>query len=1367
MGSVRKSTVVRRAISLILLVSFLTAAIRIPVFAEPETPTVTVTEGDVVAGFAGEGALCGSSDPSVAWVDSEGNLRALREGETVVTVGDETRKVVVSDYTDGSDVVGQLKILARFNDSMQFYDGHVYLLFTSYKDGVTIAVDDLYAGYEISDLYYLDIRDDISAGSNHTGTDTDKYFTPRDGMNSVTLNRGGIVTIGMYRGFDLSVPEAAFGSVQNSTLWGQMSDAVKTTVMEALFKILAGGASDTATAVERLMKELGENGFDYRGLLDGVVSGGVCFNRELYNQKLEWDQYENVTYELDITENQLRVLTAALRGNLNKFSILKNSCATVALRAWNYAVGMRGGEDTAYKLDPSGEGLFALIDAPKTVKSEIMAKLPGYYLNKPDSSEDEREPNAGFVDETGWVYVSAPEAIELGDGENGMFKYIVTGPSADAETTVYRKGAGGEEIPFPRSEWCEAEPGDEIFVRSILSEDDFDYVFSDVLLNGVSVRDSFDEEENAYRVIMPERKSIISVVYRPAEVRFLEGRQMNIQLAVGSEINVDDYAELLLGMNLSDDLVWKIDSMPPEAEIEDVVSYKDDSRKVLKADAAGTEIVEAVAAGNENIGVPFFIEIYDDLSDMAAVTFNTDTSFGYTVGATFEEDYSEIPCSGYLVRKGTVLNVVPFIFKPAVVSRMTVNGSPANIDDPITVTGDTDIRIEFREAEIAGMPNKVNLASEGDSYQLDASVRYSNGIYGLLPVYDPTVTYESSDPIVSVDETGLLTVTGEIPEEGKCVFVTAYAGSGFGSVFAETKVILGDYAGDRIVGRLTISARPITDGQLVAHTAITFTTYEDLDIDVSYYRYYKPSEEYLRMSDDYLVDPDSYPSDPILYSDDVDLGDREAYFEEVIGGVDAPAETIRLRAGDGFTVSNYAHETSNVATVLKAFTLGMIGSSTDVQNLVAEVMKYANGEEFNGPLAFDSFTATLVQMVMFTSILGQNPANGRAEGGQDINREVYNQFRRNDSQLPNNFYTVELTADEFARFENYIGDPGNNYYALFTKNCGSGGVDLWNYVLSDRPELRLTGNYTGLAVDPESISLELGLLRLKTGVFFDGYGEGGGTDFYPRVSGAFRQVRKQTLVVEADPKSKYAGDDDPELTFTVYDSEGEVVDVPFTGGLEREPGESAGTYAILRGTLEFEGGDYEVIFVGSDFVIETAFPFVDVHPDDYFYAPVAWAFYSDPQITAGTSATKFSPDDVCTRAQVVTFLWRANGCPKAVTEKNPFSDVASDAYYYDAVLWAVENGITAGTSKKKFSPDLPCTRAQVVTFIHRTNGTPRPGSVENPFRDVSEEYYYTAVLWAVENGVTAGTSKTMFSPDDVCTRAQVVTFLQRASNIEG
>ena len=163
-------------------------------------------------------------------------------------------------------------------------------------------------------------------------------------------------------------------------------------------------------------------------------------------------------------------------------------------------------------------------------------------------------------------------------------------------------------------------------------------------------------------------------------------------------------------------------------------------------------------------------------------------------------------------------------------------------------------------------------------------------------------------------------------------------------------------------------------------------------------------------------------------------------------------------------------------------------------------------------------------------------------------------------------------------------------------------------------------------------------------------------------------------------------------------------------------------------------------------------PFVDVKEGAYYYDAVLWAV--EQKITSGTSATTFSPDASCTRAQMVTFLWRAAGSPKVENGKNPFTDVQADAYYYDAVLWAVEKGVTSGTSATTFSPDATVTRGQTVTFLYRNAGSPEVSGTM-PFTDVEADAYYAkAVQWAVQ--------QTTFSPMSDCTRGQIVTFLYRA-----
>ena len=172
-----------------------------------------------------------------------------------------------------------------------------------------------------------------------------------------------------------------------------------------------------------------------------------------------------------------------------------------------------------------------------------------------------------------------------------------------------------------------------------------------------------------------------------------------------------------------------------------------------------------------------------------------------------------------------------------------------------------------------------------------------------------------------------------------------------------------------------------------------------------------------------------------------------------------------------------------------------------------------------------------------------------------------------------------------------------------------------------------------------------------------------------------------------------------------------------------------------------------------------SFNFHDVSRLDYFYDAVKWA--AENGIASGTGRYTFSPNAVCTRAQTVTFLWRAAGSPLPRYRVCPFTDVQPNDYYYNAVLWAVEQGITTGLNATTFGPDVTVTRGQVATFLYRAASAAKPNTF-NPFADVkTTAYNYGAILWAYDNRITTGTSDTTFSPDAYCTRAQIVTFLYR------
>ena len=217
-----------------------------------------------------------------------------------------------------------------------------------------------------------------------------------------------------------------------------------------------------------------------------------------------------------------------------------------------------------------------------------------------------------------------------------------------------------------------------------------------------------------------------------------------------------------------------------------------------------------------------------------------------------------------------------------------------------------------------------------------------------------------------------------------------------------------------------------------------------------------------------------------------------------------------------------------------------------------------------------------------------------------------------------------------------------------------------------------------------------------------------------------------------------------------YAKTGETVYIPFT--IYARYGTTGTGTRQLTGTVAIKIGQ--------------TMNFIDVKTTDYFYNSVKWAVGKN--ITNGTSSTTFSPYKSCTRAEIVTFLWRAAGSPEPTTTRNPFHDVnaVTHSSYYKAILWASQKGITSGTSTTAFSPDQVCTRAQIVTFLYRYAGQPS-GYYSNPFKDVgatSEASYYNAILWAVGKGITTGTSATTFSPYASCNRAEAVTFLYRYTN---
>ena len=212
-----------------------------------------------------------------------------------------------------------------------------------------------------------------------------------------------------------------------------------------------------------------------------------------------------------------------------------------------------------------------------------------------------------------------------------------------------------------------------------------------------------------------------------------------------------------------------------------------------------------------------------------------------------------------------------------------------------------------------------------------------------------------------------------------------------------------------------------------------------------------------------------------------------------------------------------------------------------------------------------------------------------------------------------------------------------------------------------------------------------------------------------------------------------------------------------------DDGVTEATYDYATGNSNAPTVSFKLVYSGSDVpVTPSKNPFTDVPADQYYYEPVQWAVKNG--ITSGVSKDKFGPNAPCTRGQIVTFLWAAAGRPEPTSTTNPFRDVSSKDYFYKAVLWAVENKITAGASPDRFAPHQTCTRAQTVTFLWASQGRPA-SSTKVQFTDVSaKDYFADSVAWAYENGVTSGVGGGRFGSYNTCTRGQIVTFLYKTFN---
>lgn len=494
------------------------------------------------------------------------------------------------------------------------------------------------------------------------------------------------------------------------------------------------------------------------------------------------------------------------------------------------------------------------------------------------------------------------------------------------------------------------------------------------------------------------------------------------------------------------------------------------------------------------------------------------------------------------------------------------------------------------------------------------------------------------------------------------------------------------------------------------------------------------------------------------------------------------ANVVNISGGyiEGTRAVQFQLPGSTSATTAPEMTLNITGgelkSNEDTYNLAVYV--YSNGQSAENASVSVSGDAVINGNIALNGAATASMTEGSASvTGGTLNGE-YGIFSYAEEDT-NNALTItggtfatnyaEMYAEDGYVFESYVDGEGNTVYGveptysvtitvipadatIVVKDSEGnevGAEDDGSYVLTNGTYTYSVtkagynaenGNFT---VDGGAKTVEVSLSAKSSG------GGGGGSSSYSitveetengdiSVSPS-RASTGTTVTISVDPDKGYVLE-----TLTVLDKNGKEIELT-------SKGDGKYTFRMPSGKVTVKA-----TFMDDNTMLNF---FVDVAADAYYYDAVLWAAKNG--ITSGTSATTFSPDNACTRAQMATFLWRAAGSPEPAGT-NPFVDIPDDAYYADAVQWAYENGITAGTSATTFSPDETCTRAQMATFLWREAGSLAVSGDVNPFADVADgAYYEIAVQWAYEQGITAGTSATTFSPDDPCTRAQMVTFLYR------
>ena len=479
---------------------------------------------------------------------------------------------------------------------------------------------------------------------------------------------------------------------------------------------------------------------------------------------------------------------------------------------------------------------------------------------------------------------------------------------------------------------------------------------------------------------------------------------------------------------------------------------------------------------------------------------------------------------------------------------------------------------------------------------------------------------------------------------------------------------------------------------------------------------------------------------------------------------DAAKATLNVTGGEIVSADGYGINLNMGNTPAAALNIsgGTITTNDTDYNLAVYVVNKESAENltigvtggtFNGNFALNGLTSTTMKEGA-VSISG-----GTFEGVVCYAEPTYGFITGGTfSAEPDESYIVKgkkATKDDAV----YIIIPANSFKVTFDANGGNTVDSKYTHELtSGLPTPTRTGSYrfdgwyldNGTKVTSVS-EIPAGDVTLTAKWTYTGGGGGGGggsTSYTITVedpkNGDITVSPKSassgtTVTITVDPDNGYELDE-----LAVLDKNGKEVELT-------KKSDTKYTFKMPSGKVTIEATFAEIE--------EYENPFVDVAEGAYYYDAVLWA--AENGITGGTSATTFSPAVTCTRAQTVTFLWRAAGSPEPETTVCPFEDVTADKYYYDAVLWAVENGITVGTSATTFSPNATVTRAQNVTFLWRWAESPAVEAA-NPFADVaSDMYYHDAVLWAAEEGITAGITATTFSPNDPCLRSQIVTFLYR------